>query len=87
MIGYGTLKVLLPKKLLEAIDNEHESRREWMLYMFKFFANGYKQNKEHMFWQKTSHPVEIRNNLIFEQKRNYIHRNPYVAGIVMNEEL
>jgi putative transposase len=79
-------KSFTAKKLLEAINNEQESRKEWMLYMFKFFANRYKQNKEHMFWQKTSHPVEISNSHIFEQKRNYIHRNPCVSGIVTNEE-
>jgi putative transposase len=78
-------KSFTAKKLLEAIDNEHESRREWMLYMFKFYANRYKQNKDHMFWQKTSHPVELSNSWIFEQKRKYIHRNPYVAGIVTDE--
>jgi putative transposase len=75
------------KKLLKAIDkNESESRKEWMLYMFKFFANNLKQNKEHMFWQKTSYPTELNSRGIFEQKRNYIHNNPLSAGIVSDEK-
>ncbi len=57
---------------------------EWIQYMFKYFANNLKQNKEYMFWQKTSHPVEITNNRIFEQKR-ITYNNPVIAGIVFGE--
>ncbi len=79
-------KSFTAKKLLETISkNEQESRREWLLYLFKYFANNSRQNKENMFWQKTSHPVEILNDEIFQQKRKYIHLNPVHAGIVSNE--
>jgi len=78
----------MAKRLLEAIDkNESESRKGWMQYMFKFFVNNLKQNKEHMFWQKTSYLIELNNRLIFEQKRNYIHNNPLVAGMVTDENI
>ena len=79
-------KSFTAKKLLEAITkNESESRREWMLYLFKYFTNNLKQNKENMFWQKTSHLVEILSHPVFQQKQKYIHFNPVEAGIVIEE--
>lgn len=36
-------------------ENEQESRKDWLLHLFKYYAQFTKQNKEMMFWQKTSH--------------------------------
>jgi len=73
------------KKLLELVEtNQHESRKEWMIYMFRYFAKASKQNKEFMFWQKTSHPTEIFTANAMQQKIEYIHNNPLRAGIVTN---
>ncbi|WP_428656306.1 REP-associated tyrosine transposase [Runella sp.] len=71
------------KQLLQLIrDNPQESRKEWLDYMFQFFANRYAQNSEYMFWQKTNHPIELYSNRIIQQKIDYIHQNPVAAGIV-----
>ena len=32
------------------------------------------------------HPIELPNRIILEQKLNYIHENPVVEKIVINEE-
>jgi REP element-mobilizing transposase RayT len=46
-------KSFTAKQIIELIENnQHESRKEWMLYLFKYFAKASKQNKEFMFWQK-----------------------------------
>lgn len=71
------------KQILKMIqDNPQESRKEWLIYMFQFFAKRYVQNAEYMFWQKTNHPIELYSNKVIQQKIDYIHQNPVVAGIV-----
>lgn len=67
-------KSFMAKQLLKLIaENPQESRREWLMYMFKFFANRHAQNSEFMFWQKTNHPTELFSADIIEQKVDYIH--------------
>lgn len=71
------------KRIIELINNNpQESRKEWLLYLFRFFAKNSVQNKEYQFWQKTSHPIELISNGVFDQKVNYIHSNPLAAMIV-----
>jgi putative transposase len=72
------------KQILKMIEaNPQESRKEWLMYMFKFFANRYAQNAEFMFWQKTNYPIELYSPAVIQQKLDYIHNNPVVAGIVI----
>ena len=78
-------KSFTAKKILELIEtNQHESRKEWLLYMFRYFAKASKQNKEFMFWQKTNHPTKIFTATAMQQKIDYIHNNSLRAGIVTN---
>ena len=54
------LKSLTAKEIIKEILNSGiESRKEWMLDMFKDYASKLRQNKEYMFWQKTNHPTEF----------------------------
>jgi putative transposase len=54
------LKSLSAKQLLRAI-SEHpdESRKEWLMRLFQFFANRYQHDSEHHFWQFGNQPVDI----------------------------
>lgn len=71
------------KKLLKLIaEHEHESRREWLLYLFEYFAKPLKQQEKYMLWQKTNHPVSLWTPSVVHQKMEYIHMNPVVAGLV-----
>jgi putative transposase len=71
------------KQILQLIrDNPQESRKEWLMYMFQFFANRHAQNSDNMFWQKTNHPIELYSNKVIQQKIDYIQQNPVAAGIV-----
>ena len=80
-------KSFTAKEIIKAIEgNIFESRREWMLYMFKYYAKSSRQNKVYMFWQKTNHPTELTNNHMIDQKIDYIHNNPVESGIVTNAE-
>jgi putative transposase len=62
-----------------------ESRKNWMLNLFKYYAKYHSQNSKYMFWQKTNHPTELFTNAVFDQKVDYIHRNPVESGIVNDE--
>ncbi|MBB5396212.1 transposase [Mucilaginibacter sp. AK015] len=80
------LKSYTAKRIIEMIsDNLQESRKEWMLYMFRFFANNTSQNSQYQFWQKTSYPIELFTNEVFDQKVDYIHQNPVKAMLVNDE--
>ncbi len=80
------LKSYTAKKIIEAIEsNLYESRKEWMLHLFKYFAKYQQQNSTYQFWQKTSYPVELITAKVFDQKMDYIHRNP-IESMVVNDE-
>jgi len=80
-------KSFTAKGIIKAIENnKFESRREWLLYMFKHFAKKTKQNNIYMFWQKTNYPIELTTNEMIDQKIDYIHNNPIEAGIVRDAE-
>lgn len=80
-------KSFTAKEILKEIaNNKAESRKKWLIYMFKYFTNGLRQNKEHAVWQKTSRPVVLFNSYMMDQKVEYIHQNPVVAGIVTEAE-
>ncbi|WP_211710311.1 transposase [Mucilaginibacter xinganensis] len=80
------LKSYTAKRIIQMItDNPTESRREWMLHLFKYFAKFHNQNSEYQFWQKTNHPIELYSNGVFDQKVDYIYRNP-VESMTVNDE-
>ena len=69
-------KKITSGKIVKAIaSNEKESRKSWLLWLFK---NGDKV----IFWQEGYHGEEIITKSFFETKLKYIHQNPVRAGIV-----
>jgi putative transposase len=75
------------KELIKMIEgNTQESRRSWMLWMFKRAGEHNINNKNYQFWQQNNHPVELFDHEIMDQKLDYIHNNPIEAGIVENAE-
>ena len=73
-------------KILEAIQKGPESRMEWMIKVFAYFAK-FKSNYKHFqFWKKDFHPIELSSNAWIRQKLDYIHLNPVKAGIVAHPE-
>ncbi len=83
----GRFKSYTSKKLLKEIsDNIQESRKEWLLNQFKYFAQRNEQYREYHLWDTNNYPVLLYSPSIFEQKRNYIHQNPVRAGIVTKPE-
>jgi REP element-mobilizing transposase RayT len=63
-----------------------ESRREWLLYMFRYFAHHHKGAQEHQVWQHDNHPIELYSEKVTIQKLRYIHANPIRAQLVQKPE-
>jgi REP element-mobilizing transposase RayT len=79
------LKSYTAKRILNLIiNNPQESRKDWMLHLFKYNAKFQQQNSEYQFWQKTNHPIELITPAVFDQKVDYIHDNP-VEAMQVNE--
>lgn len=76
-------KKFTAKTILEKIQSEPESRREWMLERFKLATETHSRNKNYQFWQYGNHAEEIFTEQFLWSKLDYIHMNPVRAGIVI----
>ena len=80
-------KKFTSKPIIKAIqDNEHESRKAWMLELFKKAGEANSRNSEYQFWRQDNQPKELYSSAFVFQKLNYIHNNPVEAGIVDKPE-
>ncbi len=85
--GIRDFKSVTAKEIIkEILGSGFESRKDWILSMFKEYASKQKQNKEYMFWQKTNHPIELFSPKVMNQKIDYIHNNPVETGYVSAPE-
>jgi REP element-mobilizing transposase RayT len=81
------LKKFTSKKIIEAInENVQESRKEWMLSMFKNAGAYNVNNKNYQFWKQDNKPIELWSNEVLDQKLDYVHNNPIEEGIVEKPE-
>jgi putative transposase len=76
-------KAYTATQLLQAIaDNPRESRKEWMLKLFKYYGNKSSQKQKQQFWKHDNHPFYLFSEKVIKQKVDYIHENPVEAGFV-----
>ena len=68
--------------ILKSIEAETESRREWLMYLFRFYAKNTSNTSNHQFWQHDNHPIALWSQKVIWQKLDYVHLNPVRAGIV-----
>lgn len=81
------MKKFTSSKLIEAVQtNKEESRREWLLDLFRKAGSENSNNKIYQFWQQENHPIQCSTPEILRQKMNYIHENPVRAGFVEKAE-
>jgi len=45
------------------------------------------KDRRYQIWQRNSLSIELRSPEVYQQKLNYIHRNPVKAGISEQEEV
>ena len=75
------------KQLIHAIsNNQQESRKEWMLAIFKKQGLTNSRNAEYQFWRQDNQPKEMYSEGFIKQKLEYIHNNPVVEGVVDKAE-
>jgi REP element-mobilizing transposase RayT len=78
-------KKFTSKRMIEAIKEYPESRREWLLKKFSFAAKRTKRGVNYKFWKDGYHPVLLDTFKKIEQRVNYIHYNPVAARFVYHE--
>lgn len=79
------LKKYTSVKIIEDIEaNSQESRQEWFLWMFSYAGKKNSNNTTYQFWQQNNYPIELNNVKMCQEKLEYIHQNPVVAGFVDN---
>ena len=80
-------KKFTSKQIIEAIiNNKQESRKGWMLRIFKEEGSKNSRNKSYQFWRQDNQPQELYSPKFVFQKINYMHYNPVIAGIVERPE-
>lgn len=79
-------KKFTANQILATIQQEPESRRDWLMHMFKYHARFNPNNRNFQFWQQDNHPFALYTEKMIWQKVNYIHNNPVRAGIVDKPE-
>ena len=67
-------------------ENQQESRKEWLVWMFERAGKKNSNNNEWQFWQQHNKPLEITGQEMFDKTLDYIHQNPVVAGFVIRPE-
>lgn len=80
---FGQFKTYTSKQLYKMIvENPQESRKEWMIKAFNRAGKYNPLNTNHQFWQNGDYPVLLYTSAVIQQKIDYIHDNPVVAGFV-----
>ena len=83
----GNFKKYTSKQIIKSIiEHPGESRREWMLTIFKEAGDKNSRNVNYQFWQQDNQPKIIYTPAFAAQKLEYIHNNPVDSGIVEKAE-
>jgi putative transposase len=72
------------KKIIKELTTGNDSRKEWVLNIFKQEAAQIKRNTNYKVWQDGNHPILLDTNIMLDQRLNYLHNNPIEQGIVFN---
>ena len=78
----GDLKKFTSKKIIQTIKDHPESRRDWILHVFKFHAKYNGNNTTYQVWIQDNHPIQLVSPRWIQQKITYIHLNAVRASIV-----
>ncbi len=76
----GSFKRHTAQEIIKTIEQGTESRKEWLLKLFKWY--GRKKGQVHQVWQHENHPISLYSQKVTGQKIDYLHLNPVRAGLV-----
>jgi REP element-mobilizing transposase RayT len=82
----GSFKKFTSRELTKKIQDGGESRREWLLPIFKEAGEKNPRNKKFQIWQQDNHPEEVYSPKFTLSKIKYIHNNPVEEGFVSRPE-
>jgi putative transposase len=74
------------KAIVKTINEIGESRREWLIELFRRYCEHLKRDQQFKVWQDGNNAKVIVTNDFFFEKLNYIHNNPVEEMIVQNPE-
>jgi putative transposase len=81
------IKKFTATSIISAIkNNQQESRRDLLMWLFEKEGRFNNDNEHYQFWQRHSHPIELNTEEKLYQRMEYIHNNPVEAGIVSQPE-
>ncbi|HWD88566.1 MAG TPA: transposase [Mucilaginibacter sp.] len=79
----GRFKEHTAKQIIKTIqENVQESRKEWLLWMFKRAGQKSSNVTNYQFWQHNNKPIALWTADVIGQKADYLHNNPVEAGFV-----
>jgi REP-associated tyrosine transposase len=64
------------------VDHYKQNHNQFMLFQFKQNKKRFKTDRKFQVWQEGSHPKQIQNDKMLQQKIHYIHYNPVRRGYV-----
>jgi len=74
-------------RITKAIEeNPTESRKHWMLWIFRSAGSKNQKNQKYQFWRQDNQPKALVTNQFMDEKLHYIHHNPVMASIVSRPE-
>ncbi len=79
-------KKFTSKALIRAIQENPESRRDWMLNRFWYAGKNKPKIKYFKVWQDGNDAQQIESNAYLDEKLNYLHNNPVKAELVARPE-
>ncbi len=80
------LKSYTSKCILNQIQNSEESRKCWMLDVFRMTSWKHSRNSHYQVFTHENHSIHLYSDKFIDQKLEYIHNNPVKAGIVKEPE-
>ncbi len=76
-------KKFTSKQFIKAINENSESRKEWLLDKFSFEARKTGRAENYKIWKDDNHAINVeRFDVDTKQKIEYIHQNPVRNGLV-----
>ena len=78
-------KTFTSKKITKQIEQGNDSRKEWVLEIFKSEASKIKRASNYKVWQDGNHPIQLDTNKMLDDRLNYLHQNPVEQGLVYND--
>ena len=80
-------KKFTSKKIMEAILEIPESRKDWLLDKFSFETRRTGRARDYKFWTDDNHAIDLDGfGIDMMEKIDYIHSNPVRAGLVRNPD-